>query len=484
MTALVWVVLTASPDLHGQQSGGLATASDGQGKKNVLVLLADDLGWGDIGLHGSEATTTNIDQLARDGVELTRFYAFPACSPARAAMLTGRFPHRYGISGPVRSREVGLPIEERLLPSVFQSAGYHTSLIGKWHLGSLDEKSHPIERGFDHFYGFMGASIDYFDHAVSSTSKRRRKRPDWQRNGEQIKEEGYSTNLLVDEAIRMIKDRKESKPFCIVLSFNAPHSPFQAPKDIVAKYDKRLSGQSAIYAAMLESLDIGIGRILKVIDQQQLRDDTIVVFASDNGASRVGNNDPFRGAKREVYEGGIHVPCVIRAPGIKPGTKSDQLTGIHDLFPTLATGANISLGESKRPLDGLDLWSNFADGKQDSRGLVIAEEAHAFFQDNWKLIKAADGAAELYDLAADPLETKDLSKSETAIFDQMSALLDEYKKSVADDLPIPDSFKKKSALEKAPLSDATKQHSRHQSSLVSHFDLKTGRSPTPRGRRN
>ena len=169
--------------------------------KNVIILLADDLGWGDVGFHDGVASTPNIDRLATQSVELTRFYAYPACSPARAAMLTGRFPQRFGIVGPVRPRDEGLPLDETLLPASFQAAGYQTSLIGKWHLGhSQNKSSHPNQRGFDHFYGFMAASIDYFQHTS-------RGQIDWQRNGETIDEPGYATDLFTDEAIKLIENR-------------------------------------------------------------------------------------------------------------------------------------------------------------------------------------------------------------------------------------------------------------------------------------
>ena len=182
-----------------------AKTSPASAQKNVIILLADDLGWGDVGFHKGVASTPNLDRLATESVELTRFYAYPACSPARAALLTGRFPQRFGIVGPVRPREEGLPLTETLLPASFQAAGYQTSLIGKWHLGhSRNKSSHPNRRGFDHFYGFMAASIDYFQHTS-------RDQIDWQRNGKTIDEPGYATDLLTNEAIQRIENR-DSQP--------------------------------------------------------------------------------------------------------------------------------------------------------------------------------------------------------------------------------------------------------------------------------
>lgn len=408
-------------------AGNCVAASPPQ-HKNVVILLADDLGWGDVGFHGGTAETPSIDQLAAEGVELKRFYAYPACSPARAAMLTGRFPHRYGIAGPVRPRDVGLPMNERLLPADFQQAGYQTSLIGKWHLGQgNDENAHPTTRGFDHFYGFMDASVDYYEHTSG------RGQLDWQRDGLTLQEEGYSTDLLADEAVRQIKARDASKPFCMVVSFNAPHSPFQAPENLIAKYKASLGERDAIYAAMVDSMDQAIGSILQTIDSEQIRDDTVVVFASDNGAARLGTNAPLRGQKRQVYEGGIHVPCVIRSPGeLKPGTTSDQLFAIHDLFPTLAAASGVHLASGK-PLDGIDLWASLSNDDIDPRTLVIAENNLAIMQGDWKLIQPVGGAAELYKLSADPSETTNLASRQAQTVSSLSAQLAQYQRRVESD---------------------------------------------------
>ena len=398
-------------------------------KKNVIVLLADDLGWGDVGFHDGPADTIHIDQLAKQGVELSRFYAYPACSLARAALLTGRFPHRYGVTRPTRPNDVGVPLDERILVQDFQAAGYQTSLIGKWHLGYSKEKEFlPQNRGFDLHYGFTGASVDYFKHTG------RKDEHDWHRNGVEVKEEGYSTDLLVNEAISRIENRDKSKPFCILLSFNAPHSPFQAPRRLVQKYSY-LAGQTSIYAAMIQSMDDGIGRILKTIDDQELRDNTVVVFTSDNGAARVGINAPFRGVKREVYEGGIHVPCVIRLPGVLPAGKvNKQLSKIDDIYPTLAEAAGIKL-TAKKPLDGISLWKNLTNETTDSRSIVIVEREHTLIKDDWKLIDSR-GEIELFNLKADPSETKNLAEEQPDIAAKMKAQLDDYKKRVEADEPV------------------------------------------------
>lgn len=412
---------------------GIAIAfppSAAMAEKNIVILLADDLGWGDVGFHGSVAETPNIDQLAADGVELNQFYAYPACSPARAAMLTGRFPRRYGIAGPVRVRDEGLPLKERLLAEDFKAAGYQTSLIGKWHLGGTEKQGgHPTNRGFDHFYGFMDASVDYFQHTSG------RGQVDWQRNGETVNEQGYATDLLANEAVQQILSRDQRKPFCMVVSFNAPHSPFQAPENLIAKYSDRLSDRDAIYAAMVDSLDQGVGQILKAIDEENLREETIVVFASDNGAPRIGINAPFRGQKREVYEGGIHVPCVVRLPGVlESGTKSEQPFAIHDLFPTLAAAVGVPLRDG-RPLDGQNLWANLKDGSLVDRTVVIAEEDHTIIRRGWKLIQPVHGALELYNLRADVSESTDLTGDQPKVAADLLGKLTLFQQQVINDEP-------------------------------------------------
>ncbi len=398
--------------------------------KNIVVLLSDYLGWGDVGFHGGVVETPNIDKLAKQGLELERFYAYPACSPARAAMLTGRFPGRFGISGPVRPRDEGLPLTERLLVADFQDAGYQTALIGKWHLGVSDDMArNPSRRGFDHFYGFMDAQIDYYEHTGIRSST------DWQRNGRTVTEDGYATDLLTREAVELIEKRDKRKPLCMVVAYNAPHTPFQAPEDLIAKYSNKLDQRNATYAAMVDSLDQGIGEILEAIEKQGMSDETIVVFASDNGAARTGTNAPLRGQKRQVYEGGIRVPCVVKAPGVtKAGTKSQQFVAIHDLLPTLAGAAGVALKTTK-PLDGENVWESLVNDVVKSRIMVIAEADFAIFRDQWKLIVSDDGDRELYDIVHDPNEENNLAGQRNAIANQLADELNLFKQSVAADQP-------------------------------------------------
>jgi arylsulfatase A-like enzyme len=322
---------------------------------NVLILVADDLGWADVPWRGSPARMPNLDRLRQDGTELMRFYGAPLCSPSRAALYTGRSAAQLNIRDVFSGRDDGLGALEHLMPESFRAAGYQTALTGKWHLGS-DSTHVPTARGFDHFYGFLGGAISYFTHVGESTT-----RVDWQRDGVTLNEPGYSTDLIRDEEIRLLRTRDPARPFFHVVTFNAPHIPLEAPTDLIANYPT-LSGDAKTYAAMLESLDIAIGRILSELTAQRLDANTVVVFYSDNGGpgNSVARNTPLRGSKNGVYEGGIRVPAIIRQPGvIRAGVTTDQFTTVQDLFPTLTAATGVT-PRNRLPLDGLNLCGHAA----------------------------------------------------------------------------------------------------------------------------
>jgi arylsulfatase A-like enzyme len=238
---------------------------------NILVLIADDLGWADVSMHDGFARTPNVDRLAKEGVELQRFYAYPVCSPTRAAFLTGQMPRRFGIVYPLGPCEPGLPAGLPTLPRTLQSAGYQTFLVGKWHVGT---QSPSQQSGFDHFFGFMGPEVNYFKHTGRNGAL------DWQRNSQPVEEPGYSTFLFADEAIRLLEKRDVTRPFFLQVAFNAPHFPLSAPEEYRAKY-ANLPPRSATYAAVVDALDAAVGRILAALDKQGLRDNTLVVFFSE-----------------------------------------------------------------------------------------------------------------------------------------------------------------------------------------------------------
>ena len=420
--------------------------SSGQEKlkhPNLVIFVADDLGWNDVGYHDSVIKTPNIDSLTRQGVELNRFYVYPFCSPTRTALLTGRSPLGLGITRPIGGDAV-LPLDEHLLPQTLKSSGYQTLMSGKWHLGSRDETALPHKRGFDSFYGHAGGFIDYYTHQRGGGLRRRpggsqqgeTPPPDWQRDGKTLVEEGYSTQLIGKEAVRLLRQRDKKKPTFLYVTFNAPHTPLQAPQEFIDRYKNVENEDRRVFAAMVDAMDEEIGKILKVIDEEKMRDNTIVLFMSDNGGSSRGgaSNAPLNSGKGSVYEGGIRVPAVIRWPGVLPaGKKLDQLTTAHDLFPTLATALGVK-PLNKKPFYGQDLWKSFRTGKiVPHKDVLIASQAIALFHREWKLIQGQGvngrpGYRELFLIDADPEERFDLSKVYPELTEALGAIIDRFPK--------------------------------------------------------
>ena len=388
-------------------------------KPNVVVLIADDLGWNDIGTRNPKIVTPNLVKLAKEGVELQRFYGYPVCSPARAGLLTGVLPRRLGLVNIIMPGQAGITKATPTLPAKLKSAGYATSLIGKWHLGSQNP---ALAVGFEHFYGFMGGEVDYLKHTDM------RGKPDWQRDGKQIEESGYTTYLFADEASKQIRNRDKAKPFFLQVAFNAPHIDLAAPEDLVAKHKS-----DGLYGAVVEGLDIGIGRILATLDEQGLSDNTLVIFVSDNGASRRnGSNAPLRGYKSSVDEGGIRTPAIVRWPKRVPaGVKLDQPIAIIDLFPSIAAALNLPL-TAELKLDGVNQWPAIAGGKTLPRpAFLVASADIALFDGDWKLVETNAGQRTLYNLKADVSEAKDLLAAQPELAAKLGAQLDTLKK----DLP-------------------------------------------------
>jgi arylsulfatase A-like enzyme len=400
----------------------LALTPDGAAqtaKPNVVVLIADDLGWNDIGTRNPKIVTPNLVKLAKEGVELQRFYGYPVCSPARAGLLTGVLPRRLGLVNIIMPGQAGITKATPTLPAKLKSAGYATSLIGKWHLGSQNPASAV---GFEHFYGFMGGEVDYLKHTDM------RGKPDWQRDGKQIEESGYTTYLFADEASKQIRNRDKARPFFLQVAFNAPHIDLAAPEDLVAKHKS-----DGLYGAVVEGLDIGIGRILATLDEQGLRDNTLVIFVSDNGASRRnGSNAPLRGYKSSVDEGGIRTPAIVRWPKRVPaGVKLEQPIAIIDLFPSIAAALNLPL-TAELKLDGVNQWPAIAGGKTLPRpAFLVASADIALFDGDWKLVETNAGQRTLYNLKADMSEMKDLLAAQPEMAAKLGAQLMAMKK----DLP-------------------------------------------------
>ncbi len=394
-------------------------AGETQQKPNIVLIISDDQGWKDVGFHGSDIKTPNLDALAAGGARLEQFYSQPMCTPTRAALMTGRYPFRYGLQIAIPSaHEYGLPTDERILPQALKDAGYETMLIGKWHLGHADRKYWPIERGFDHHYGPLLGEIDYFTHTQHGVV-------DWFRDGRPIQETGYSTTLLGDAAVRAIEMKKPNEPLFLDLSFNAPHAPFQAPAADLARYPDIADQARRAYAAQVTNMDHEIGRVVEALDKTGIRDNTLIFFQADNGDTRnpmfsgevdtstlkslPPDNGPYRAGKGTVYEGGTRVVSIANWPGrIKPGTVVNEMIHETDLFPTLIGLAGGSIAGGK-PIDGLDVWGTISEGKPSPRTEVVYDIQPfraGLRQGDWKLVwrTPLPQAVELYDIATDPSE--------------------------------------------------------------------------------
>jgi arylsulfatase A-like enzyme len=391
------------------------------------------MGWNEVGYHGSKIATPNIDQLAKDGMQLDRFYVHPICSPTRAALMTGRSPARFGITAAL-TRGAGVPVDEHFMPQTFQKAGYQTFLVGKWHLGATGPDYKPNARGFDHFFGFHGGGINYF--AQGGLRAR-----GWYRNVQPAIVEGYSTDLLAAEAIRLIKKRDPNRPIYLNLSFNAPHPIAQAPEALITKYAKLgFAGRMTAHAAAIDAMDSAIGRVLAVLEAEGMVRNTLVMFFCDNGSGGGGRSlrgiSPkggagqlaLRGGKGSLLEGGIRVPAVLRWPGVIPaGATSVQLISDLDLFPTLTAAMGIP-PKNPKPFDGINLWTGLRENKiVQRRPVVVAGQGEfALLRDRWKLIWSPQQIS-LYDVIKDPTESRDVILDHPIIAAELAEALAPFK---------------------------------------------------------
>jgi arylsulfatase A-like enzyme len=407
-------------------------------KPDIVFILSDDQGSYDVSWRGSEIQTPNLDKLAAAGVKLENFYVQPLCSPTRAALMTGRYPIRHGLQvgiiGP--NADFGLPLEERMLPQALHEVGYTTAICGKWHLGSVTKDYWPNHRGFDHWYGHLFGQVDYFTHI-------RQEKFDWWRDGEPCHDEGYTTDLVGDEAAKLIREQPKDKPLFLYVPFNAVHSPYEVPDKYREPY-KQLPLKRQIYAGMVAAMDENIGKIVAAIDETGRRKNTLFIFSSDNGGPQPGtitSNGPLRAGKGSVYEGGVHT-CAFVAweDHLKPGTTSTALSHMVDWYPTLLklTGASL---DQKLPLDGKDIWPCVTDNKPSPHTEVLmnATPDHGAIRvGEWKLVlhnlqpkagknaKKAEPKIELFNLADDLSEKNNLADSNPEKVKELRACYDEY----------------------------------------------------------
>lgn len=439
-------VLQSGSALIALGAAGIA-ASPAQGqasgvqKPHIIYILADDLGWKDVGFNGSDIKTPHLDKLAATGVRFEQFYAEPMCTPTRAALMTGRYPMRYGLqTGVIPSGgKYGLATDEWILPQALKEAGYTTALVGKWHLGHFDPKYWPRQRGFDHFYGAMVGEIDHFKHQAHGVD-------DWYRDNKIVKEPGYDTTLFGKEAARLIERHDAQKPLFIYLAFTAPHSPYQAPQEYLDRYPNIADPSRRAYAAMISAMDDEIGRVVQALEKRGMRNDTLIVFHSDNGGTRNAmfagesqvkgalppDNGPYRDGKGTLYEGGTRVCGLANWPGrIKPGVVGGMMH-VVDMYPTLAGLAKAAPGKAK-PLDGVDVWPALSGAAPSSRQEIvynIEPFRAAVRQGAWKLKVTAllPGQIELFDLSQDVSETTNRAAENPAKVAELRTRIDELAK--------------------------------------------------------
>ena len=393
-------------------AAGGALAGCGLRRRNprphIILVMCDDLGYGDVGFTGATAyTTPHIDRIARGGIVLRQAYsAAPVCSPTRVALMTGRYPARdpAGLHEPLTTHPVGLPASPATLPRVLKDAGYRTALVGKWHLGTAPEH-HPLEHGFDQFYGFLGAGGDYFTKEDSEY-----RRPMFFDNRAPVTTDGYMTDLLTARAEAIIATRSDA-PLFLSLQYNAPQWPWQGPADRhrPSVDEWKAGGSTEVFAAMMRSLDDGVGRVLAALDAAGMSNDTLLVFTSDNGGERFSHMGPFSHAKMTVGEGGLRVATAVRWPArIAPASHSDQVAVTMDWTATFAAVAGTAI---VRPLDGINLVPAFTGATSVPRTLfwrvTQRRQQKAVRHGDLKYVENEEGPY-LFDLAADHGERTNL----------------------------------------------------------------------------
>jgi arylsulfatase A-like enzyme len=407
-----------------------ASAAGTAGKPNIVFIIADDLGWADVAFHKGNTPTPHLDKLAREGVELTNHYVAATCSPTRVGLMTGRYWSRFGLLGPDNRR--AMHFDTTTLPRALKSAGYETALTGKWHLGSKPEWG-PNHYGFDHSYGSLAGGVGPYDHFYKEGQYVRT----WHRNETLLTEEGHVTDLITKEAVSWIAARKDA-PFFLYVPYTAVHLPLKEPRAWLDKVSPNITDEVARqYAACIMHLDDGVGQIVAALEKAGKRENTLIVFTSDNGGSWAmnhtqeypkdgyaegkipGNNLPWRGQKGDLYEGGIHVPTIASWPGKLARGQFKQTMHIVDWMPTLCDLAGYK-PEKNLKWDGVSLWPALSGTTRTAPARLLywtTPQQSAVREGDFKLIvpsgrapKTGKGAKEeLFDLAKDPHEKTDLA---------------------------------------------------------------------------
>jgi arylsulfatase A-like enzyme len=419
----------------------------GHERPNVLFILADDLGYGDLSCYGRpDYKTPVLDRLATQGLKFTSNYgAAPVCTPTRCGFITGRYPQRLavGLEEPLtrNSPPVGLPLGVATIGTQLRAAGYATALIGKWHLGWQPEFN-PVRHGFDEFFGMLSGAVDYFTHAAAdrATTENGPPAPDLWENETRVERKGYLTDVLTDRAIEYLT-RKHDKPFFLSLQYNAPHSPWEGPGDAGLDHTDHgpgpmtAGGSPAAYAAIMQSLDSNVGRVLAALRRTGLERNTLVVFTSDNGGERFSYNWPFSGEKFGLHEGGTRVPAIVRWSGVTPANAvTDQPAITMDWTATILAVAG-AVQDPAYPLDGESLLPTL-------RGERAVHERPLFWRTKtsasarigqWKYLRDAAGE-HLFDLSVDPGERAEMKSKHADVLARLKSRYDEW---AAQMLPVP-----------------------------------------------
>jgi arylsulfatase A-like enzyme len=398
---------------------------------NIVFILADDLGYADVSCYGRpDLSTPNIDLIAAQGVRFLQAYANSAvCTATRTALITGRYQYRLrlGLEEPLAGNpDVGLPPEHPTLPSLLKKAGYSSTLVGKWHLGTLP-KFGPLQSGYDHFYGFRGGAVDYFSHTGGG-------KDDFWDDDAPLRQAGYLTGLLGSRAVEVVNAyAKSGQPFMVSLHFNAPHWPWEAPDDEAESERLRQAGSGGLadfdggsqktYQRMIEEMDKQIGRVLQALHANGLTENTIVIFTSDNGGERFADTWPFTGKKTELLEGGLRIPAVITWPARIPrGRTTEQVSISMDWVPTLLAAAG-ALPDPAYPLDGMNLLPMLTQNASPvSRKLFWRYKANAqraARDGDYKFLKILDNTF-LFNVVEDPLERANLKERQKDVYQRLA----------------------------------------------------------------
>ena len=409
-------------------------------KPNILFIVADDLGWSDVGWHNGFGKTPHMDKLVKKGIELDQHYVQPVCTPTRTALLSGRYPGRFGPHALAPSNLRAMPLGTVTLASALKSMGYATVQTGKWHLGAKQEWG-PTAFGFDHGYGTLTGAADPWTHKYRKGTYE----DTWHRDGKRLDEEGNATELVAAEAVRRIEEKKG--PWFIYVAFHAVHTPVDAPEefkklyegvkfhDEPAKQDSRLR-----MAAMVSQMDAKIGQMVAALEKTGQRENTLIVFTSDNGGieslqnayvGKVGHsplnseNDPLRGQKGTLFEGGTRVCAFANWPGMLKPRKVTTPMHVVDWFPTIAALVGYA-PTTNLQWDGVNQWPllSGATDKSAERSIYIAYGGHSLRHGDWKLIQQGKGDPQLFNIAADPFEKTNRAKDEPAKVAELSRLLE------------------------------------------------------------